>query len=278
MKVVKEITVAGQTIFVKVKVRKAKKAEGEKRAVKEKATPEQIEKINQKNAERHLAISMNYNLKPGDYHNVFTYSGNLPTKDQMQKDLEKLKRDLTKLYKGKGITLKWYQSTEWKSKRPHHHIVMSGGVDLFEIAKVWGKGFIRPVHLDDTGDYRKLAAYLIKETSKTFREEGAISRRRYSCSRTVEHPMSNQDENVSYQEINREPKAPKGYYIDPESIFRGRNPITGLAYLEYVMISLSEEARIKRWNRGKRVKLRPEYYKVNNYDQVEMDLELMQSA
>lgn len=277
MNVIKEVTVAGSTIFVKVSNKRSKKAPGEKRGNRKKATPEEIEKINQKNAERILAILINYNFKPGDYHIVLTYSGDEPSKDQAKKDLEKFKREIMKRYRDEGIILKWVTATEYENTRIHHHIVMTGGIDVIEIAKIWEHGFIRPAFLDDSGDYRKLAAYLIKETSKSFRKADAVSRRRYNCSRSIVRPMSNHDL-VSYSEIKKDPEPVKGYYIDQDSIIKGKNPITGKSYLEYVMISLNPEPRIKKWNRGKRVKLRPEYYKVNKYDQVEMDFELMHES
>jgi hypothetical protein len=276
MKTVKEVTVAGSTIFVKIRVEKPKRVTGEKRANREKATPEQIEKINQKNAERILSIILNYNFKPGDYHIVLTYSGTEPSKEQAKKDLEKFKREIMKRYRDEGIVLKWVTATEYENTRIHHHIVMTGGIDVIEIAKIWEHGFIRPVFLDDSGDYRKLAAYLIKETSKSFRQADAVSRRRYNCSRSIVRPMVNQDDRISYAEIHKDPKPVKGYYIDQDSIFRGKNPITGQSYLEYVMISLDPEPRIKKWNRGKKVKLRAEYFKINEHDQVEIDFKQMQ--
>lgn len=34
------------------------------------------------------------------------------------------------------------------------------------------------------------------------------------------------------------PKAPKGYYIDPDSVRMGINPVTGYAYRHYTLIKL----------------------------------------
>lgn len=272
MNVIKDVTVAGKTIFVRLSNKRKKRVPGEQREDRKQASPEKIEKINQKNAERILSILINYNFKPGDYHIVLTYSGEEPSKEQAKKDLEKFKRQLMKLYKQKGIVMKWITATEYENTRIHHHIVLSGGVDLLEITRIWTRGFIRPVHLDDTGDYRKLASYLIKETSTSFREADAVSRRRYNCSRSIIRPMVSEDDKVSSaQMIDLKPV--EGYYIDQDSIYRGENPITGKPYVEYVMVSLTEEPRIKNWNRGKKKTLRGEYYKVNKDQQVEIDFE-----
>lgn len=270
MGVIKYITVAGSTIFVKVKQGRKKRTPGEKRQQREKATPEDIEKINQKNAERILAILINYNFKCGDLHIVLTYSGEEPSKEQAKKNLEKFKRDLAKLYREKELSLKWVTATEYENKRIHHHIVCSGGVDIIDIAKIWPHGFIRPTYLDKTGDYRKLASYLIKETSKTFRKTDAVSRRRYNCSRSIERPEPKKEAVSSSQLV--EPKPVQGYYIDQDSIYCGKNPICGRPYIEYVMVSLTEEPRIKKWNRGKKTKLRSESYKINHNKQIELEV------
>ncbi len=269
--VTKDVTVAGNTIFVRMSTKRRKRVPGEKRSDRKKATPAEIERINQKNAERILAILINHNFRPGDYHIVFTYSGQEPSKEQARKDLEKLKRDLAKFYREKGIVLKWISATEYENKRIHHHVVMTGGVDLTEIVRIWGKGILRPAFLDDTGNYRKLAAYLIKETSKSFRKADAVSRRRYNCSRTIVRPLVSEDEVSSAQMIDLRPVP--GYYIDQDSIYHGQNPLTGKPYVEYVMVSLTEKPRIKNWNRGKKKSLRGEYYKVNKDEQVEIDFD-----
>ena len=36
----------------------------------------------------------------------------------------------------------------------------------------------------------------------------------------------------------REPKAPKGYYVDPNSIEKGINPVTGYAYRRYTLVKI----------------------------------------
>jgi hypothetical protein len=271
MNVMKDVTVAGKTIFVRLSNKRKKRIPGEKREDRKQASPEKIEKINQKNAERILAILINYNFQPGDYHIVLTYSGEEPSKEQAKKDLEKFKRQLMKLYKQKGIIMKWITATEYENTRIHHHIVLTGGIDLLEITKIWAHGFIRPVHLDDTGDYRRLASYLIKETSTSFRKADAVSRRRYNCSRSIVRPMVSEDEVSAAQIKDLKPVA--GYYIDQDSIYHGENPITGRPYVEYIMVSLTEIPRITVWNRGKKKTLRGEYYKVNKDQQVEIDFE-----
>lgn len=247
--------VAGHTIFTTITMDGYKKrAPGEKRAKKEKPTTAEVMRLNRRYAEKKLAILLNHNFRPGDYHVVLTYSGPEPTPEEARADLEKLKRKAAAVYRDAGLPLKWVSATEYKNKRIHHHLVMSGGLALGRIQEIWGKGIVRAVPLKRNGDYRRLAAYLIKETDKTFREPEAACRRRYSCSRTIVRPVPRR-EKISAAVLLEAPKARKGYYIDPDSVYRGSNPITDKPYLEYVEVSLTETPRVKSWNRGKKCHL-----------------------
>lgn len=222
----KRITVAGKTIFVQVTRTKPERVPGEKRGKREKPTTAQVQRINQKNSEKMLSIILNHNFLPGDYHIVLTYSGEPPKPEDAKVNLRNFQRRLLALYRRHGKVLKWVAATEYENKRIHHHLVVNAGVDLAEIDAIWPHGFVRPTWLDSSGDYRKLAAYLIKETSKTFRDPMAVSRRRYNKSRTVIVPDEKVDDHVSASHLI-DPKPVAGYYIDKDSIYRGENPFTG---------------------------------------------------
>jgi hypothetical protein len=271
MSAIKEVTVAGSSIFVKVRKKRKKREKGEKRAARKNHSSEELEKLNQRNAEKTLAILMNYNLKDGSWHLVLTYAGEEPKQADAKKYLKKFKRDLAKLYREKGILLKWFGTTEYDNERIHHHIVCTGEVSIEDIRSIWDHGMIWDRPLYSKGDYRKLAEYIIKETSKTFRNDDSVNKKRFSCSRSIVRPMPNEDEDVSDDHMD-DPQPIKGYYIDQDSIYRGENPETGQKYVEYVMISLTEEPRVKKWNRGKKIKLRTETYKINYDKQIKLEL------
>ncbi|MDO4460831.1 MAG: hypothetical protein Q4C42_12280, partial [Clostridia bacterium] len=69
--------------------------------------------------------------------------------------------------------------------------------------------------LDDTGNYTALAEYLIKETTKTFREEDSLYKRRYSCSANLTKPVVKKEE-VDPSELWDAPEPIEGYYIPEE--------------------------------------------------------------
>ena len=148
--------------------------------------------------------------------------------------------------------------TEYENKRIHHHMILSR-MDTYDLDQIWTAGKARPTHLDGSGDYRKLASYLIKETDKTFRKPDAFSKQRFSCSRTVKTPDKKVEE-VDAAQLIKDPKPVKGYYIDKNSIYHGVNPVTGIPYLEYVMISENQIPRLSIWPKGKRRKFREKYY------------------
>ena len=90
-----------------------------------------------------------------------------------------------------GADLKYINVTEYKNKAIHHHLLINHieGQDVSkngsQIVEVWQTGF---KYLDDTGQYKDLTAYLIKETSKTYKENDGGHKQRYSCDRNLTMP------------------------------------------------------------------------------------------
>lgn len=248
---VREMIQVGNLILTKVSMKKNTKNKS-KRRKKENLTSEEVMKNNEKNSLKDFTVKLHHNFKPGDIHAVFTYSGTEPSKEEANKKLDKLKRDLKKLYQKNNLELKWLEVTEYKNKRIHHHLVLSK-IDVYELAKIWPHGFVRPTYLDNTKDWRKLANYLIKETSKTFREPDAFAKRRFHASRTITNP------NIKEQEVSivqvLEPKANKGYYIDQDSVIKSENLFTRKPYIEFVQIANDTPINLRA---GKRKKYKKE--------------------
>lgn len=248
---------------------------GEKRAKKQNPTRDEVMRINRKNSERELMLKLHHNFSAGDIHAVLTYSGEEPKKELAKKELQNFLRRLRREFKKNGRILKWICVTEYENHRIHHHVVLSK-MDTARLQELWTAGRVRPVHLDNTGDYRQLASYLIKETDKTFRDPEAFSKQRYSCSRTVVSPIR-KVEVVKAKEAE-EPKPVKGYHVLKDSIYQGVNPITGIRYMEYMLLSNTTEPRLKVWRRGKRERYREKKYDPRPYrreidGQMEIDLE-----
>jgi len=221
-------------------------APGCKRQEKKKATPEDIERQNEWAAAKRLARKMNANFKADDLHTVLTYrKEERPTMEDSKKILKDFLDDLRREYKKKNVPLKYIITTEYKNKAIHHHIVLNNGFDqgintMALIRTLWEKGRPKFVPLDETGDYKELAKYFIKETSKTFKDKNSHQKTRYSCSRNLITPEPVR-EIIDSKTFSKNPKPYKGYYIDKNSIVEGVNPVTGHKYQHYTMIKIKSK-------------------------------------
>nr|WP_315022919.1 hypothetical protein [uncultured Aminipila sp.] len=236
-----------------------KNTEKKDRAKRSQPTVEQVEKNNQRYAERDLFLKLNHNFQEHDLHVVFTYDGEEPSKEESYKILKEFKRALLKEYRKRGIVLKWIEVTEYENKRIHHHVVLSKGMSAKELANLWGQGKIMITPMYEEGNYRNLAAYLIKESSKTIRSDNPFSKKRFRCSRSIENPPVFREE-VKVSKLLEEPKPVKGYYVDDDSIYKGVNPETERQYIEFCMLPIEDEEQ------AKRIRGRKEKYKKDSAD------------
>lgn len=263
---IRETVLAGQLIFNKITTRGRNKRKG-KRKEKNNPTADQVQKMNQRYSEKELNIKLHHNFKAGDIHLTLTYAGEEPSQEKARNEMKKFIDRLKRLYKKHDTEFKWILATEYENKRIHHHMVVSY-IDPKLLNKAWKNGIVRPSFLEESGDWRKLASYLIKETSKTFRKENAFSKRRWTCSRNVVSPNAHTEE-VSAEQLF-EPKATKGYYIDKESIWQGINPDTERPFMEYIQIAL--DSPCKKYCRGKRRKYKKDRIKTKGETQLSLAL------
>lgn len=246
----RQISICGNIGYIKITQGK-KQLPGKKRGKKQKITTCSVKEYNRRISQKNLSMLLHHNFRPGDMHITLTYRDNRKPQEA-RKELKNFLDRLRRAHRKEGKLLKWIVVTEYKNQRLHHHLIVNQGLTLQRIREVWGQGIVWCSVLDESGDYRELANYLIKETEKTFRMPGTVQRQRYSCSRTVQKPPIKEEE-VSSALLLRDPKPPKGYYIDQDSIVWGQHPETGNLYLEYVIVSLSAKPRLSLWPKGKRV-------------------------
>lgn len=83
-------------------------------------------------------------------------------RNDLKRFLDRMRRHYKKLEK----ELKYIAVAEYGKVSMHFHMVVNGGVLPEEINKIWGHGRVGLRVLDDSGDYIKLADYLIKQTRK----------------------------------------------------------------------------------------------------------------
>lgn len=237
----KTTIVAGATIEVTKSY--TKRIGSKARGKREKPTPEEIEKVNERNAERTLRLKINANFCTDDPFITLTYrKGGRPTPEQAKENIKKLIDGLRTSYRKLGVELKYINVTEYKNKAIHHHLLINHieGADVSKMVRERWK-FGRPdfKYLDDTGQYKDLAAYLIKETSKTYKDNDGGHKQRYSCSRNLVMPTPKTEIIKKAARWIPDPKPIKGYYIDKDTVYNGVDPFTGREYQRYTMVRIS---------------------------------------
>ncbi len=134
-----------------------------------KPTSECQKELNRRNAEKKLIRLMNANFTEDDYKIELTYRNDtLPEDDDAAlKELRNFLRRLKRLRRKKGLPeLKYVAATEKGTRkgRYHHHLVISGDLDIKEIRKVWARGIVHfsPLEFNEEG-IEALARYHMKE-------------------------------------------------------------------------------------------------------------------
>ncbi|OOM79903.1 hypothetical protein CLPUN_14210 [Clostridium puniceum] len=237
MPYIRKETIAGKTIEVEKYYTYKYKSKGTKRGEVVKPTSEQQQKINDALAEKNLRLKMNENFGEGDLHIIPGYRKEEKpnSRKEMRKDADDLLKKLRKEYKKQGKELKYIHVMEIGSKGAMHHHLVINHIDTRIIQKCWKKGRIKVYPLDETGQYSKLAAYFVKQTSKT----KELQSKRWSCSKNLIIPEPNIEIITHREWFRKVPKPQKGYYIDKESVYSGISEFTGYGFLRYTMIKIS---------------------------------------
>lgn len=251
---IKNEYVCGQLIEVELHHKGNYGAPGKSREKRGKHSTDQVKRVNEQHRKKTLRRLINTNFSPGDIHLVLTYAKDQrPSPEESKKYLDSFITALRKRYKKHGEQFKWVKVTEYHNKAIHHHMIINcpdSWDPSKDISSIWTRGRPRQTRLDGSGNYSQLAEYLIKETSKTFDEEGSPQKLAYSHSRNLKKPTVHK-KTVKAGAWKRIPTPKKGFYILPDSIYEGINPITGHAYRYYTMIKLPED---KRKYAGKKVR------------------------
>jgi hypothetical protein len=240
-----EICTAGKTVEVTKSFSSRFNKKGITRGKNEKPTSEQMMAINERNAEKKLRRIINTNFGPGDLHITQTYEKELrPSPEDAKKEFGKYLDSIRKIYKKNGEEFKYITVTEYKNKAIHHHLIVNvvDSIPTKTFDRSWKKGRTRFTYLDDSGQYGALANYLIKETRKTFREEGSPSRKRWNSSKNLKKPMITK-KIIKAKEWRKEPKPLKGYILERDSIREGYHDFTGWPFQAYSMVRICEKEK-----------------------------------
>lgn len=204
-------------------------------------TPEEQERINEQQCIRKLRRKIHANFDKDDLFETLTYGRDRrPDPKGAAHELRLLLNRLRGIWKRAGTDLRYIVVTEYKSKSIHHHLIVNDlpdGTGAKKIAQSWSRnGHANTKYLYEDGQYEQLAAYLIKETSKTFRDPDNPSKLRYSCSRNLITPVA-KTRILKRDDWPEEPRVPKGYYLEKNSLVNGVNKM-GYKYQYYRLIKI----------------------------------------
>ena len=141
-------------------------APGEKREHRQKATPEMIVKMNQRNKEKRCRRKLRKHFCTEDYFTDLTYAKDArpPDMDTAKRHFQKFMRIVRKEYQKRGEQVKWIRNIEVGKRNAWHiHLVINRIPDTDVILRrAWKHGRVVNELLYEKGEFRDLAAYITK--------------------------------------------------------------------------------------------------------------------
>ncbi len=220
-------------------------APGKKRRKKEKASPEQIRKMNAINKAKRCRYRLLEYFGEGDLFATWTYEVKQRPSDMAEalKDFQKAIRKVRKEYRKRGQELFWIRNIEKGTKGAWHiHLIINEIGDTASIIKdAWTKGgtYVCEIRFSEKlydENFEKLSSYMTKDENTLGKkadgtmEKARIAESSYSTSRNMPIPDPKVDKLKRWKDT---PKARKGYEII--RIREGINQVTGYRYRSYTM-------------------------------------------
>ena len=144
--------------------------EGSRRQ-KENKTSEAQKKVNSRQAIKKLTWILNENFDSTSLYITWSYEKDKRPagKEELRADVDKLLRDIRKVYKAAGDVAKYVWVAEVGERGAAHVHMVLNAIEIAKLKKCWDKGWITIKPLDESGQYRKLASYFVKYSEKTMR-------------------------------------------------------------------------------------------------------------
>lgn len=190
---------------------------------------------------RYLRRLIELNFHEGDWHVTLTCRPeDRPAKEDAPGLIRSFWDKLRKEYKKRGWILKVIITCEIGERgATHWHMIvndMHAGEDstakLIRRLWIWGRPYFSP--LDDSGDYSKLAEYIVKESSKRIEREKTVEKLSYMSSRNLIRPVE-KTEPVRAKSWRKKPHVPSGWELVPGTLVNGINKFNGLPYQHYTI-------------------------------------------
>lgn len=216
-----------------------------------KPTSEARQKINDKKSENKMIRLANRNFTNHDLKIELTYSPqhNPETDEEAARQLTCYLRRVKRFRKRNNLPeLKYIATTERGALkgRYHHHLIMNGGIELFDLVKLWGLGIVgTDLLMFDENGIASLAKYMMKQAREL------PGKKKYTRSKNLIDPEIRQsDHRFSQRQVKELAKDPEdhapyeklyeGYYVsgNAETFY---NDETGGVYLHIRLYSKEAE-------------------------------------
>lgn len=240
---VRNTTIAGNTKLVRKYHTSRWQKRGLPRSPNTNATTETQEQANIRRDAHELTILLNENFCDDDYHIQLTYKKEErpPDPEEAKADRRRFLRKLRALFKENGLPLKYIVLTGYgKRGTPHHHLVISGGVPGSKIAKLWTKGHLHSTSIYDEDNHEELAWYLAKHRTEWKKHDG--KGKMWSKSKNIIRPPSKIEVIKKASSFSDNPRIPKGWYLDKESLRQGVNA-DGYLFQDYILVKIRPPGR-----------------------------------
>lgn len=227
-------------------------AKGERRLPKKKATPEQIQKQNQKNKEKRMRRLIKANFEEGDFFLTLKYfAGTRKPLEEVEKDLKRFIRSMRTAYRKRMEEMKYIYRIEIGRERGgiHIHMILNRIADTDKLVRAfWQQGIPSFEQLYKSGGFKALAEYITKPVPQDIVGQLSLFDKaekkklvKYSTSRNLIRPEPIKKAYIRLtvrRILENGPQATKGFYIDKDSIEIGVNPVTGYSYIHYTELRL----------------------------------------
>ena len=177
---------------------------GRLRAAKGNISRAAQKKLNNERSIRHLIRLVDANFGENDSHVALTYAGELPDPERVRKDIRNFLLRVRRAWERKAAEaavfgrawpeLKYIYAVGgdempargWSGKRPHIHLIMTGGLPAEDLIRIWRKGRVRCDVLQPNEEgLEGLARYFTKQRFDRPPKSGA---RMWAGSRNLKQP------------------------------------------------------------------------------------------
>ena len=188
-------TVSGPRIDAEVFPVFGRNQRGALRRAKHQQTSVAQQRANDERSRIRLTQLVEANFTEKDLAIGLSYDGEPPTPERIEKDIKNFLSRVRRRRKKMGLDqLKAIYTVGgdempaagYSGKRPHVHMIISGGIDRDEIERLWAKGYANADRLQprDSG-LGGIARYFTRQKQDRPRRLGAKS---WRCTRNLEHP------------------------------------------------------------------------------------------